>query len=205
MGFSALLNTFVSQMLFRVARKTDSVALEADAWHLRTDVWTSAGVALSLTAIWVGRRVAPETALHWLDPVAAILVALLILHAAFRLTAQAARDLLDWALPPDEEEWIHDYLTGLKPTVCGFHHLRTRKSGSVRFIDMHLLVDEDMHVHRAHAISDEVEQAMRAHFPGSSVTVHIEPCAAKCDDECLEECLLNETERVAVRLRHPHD
>lgn len=204
MGLSALVNTLVSQTLFRVARRTDSVALEADAWHLRTDVWTSAGVALSLAAIWLGARLAPNLYLHWLDPVAAILVALLILHAALRLTAQAARDLLDWALPSHEEQWIRDYLAGLKPTVCGFHHLRTRKSGAVRFVDMHLLVDEDMHVHRAHDISEWVTQAIQEHLPGSSVTVHIEPCAAKCDDECLPGCLLNETERTSVRLRHPH-
>ncbi|MBM3476379.1 MAG: cation transporter [Armatimonadetes bacterium] len=205
MAFSALANTFVSQMLFRVARKTDSVALEADAWHLRTDVWTSAGVALSLTAVWVGARFAPHANLHWLDPAAAILVALLILHAALRLTGQAARDLLDWALPSHEEQWIRDYLTGLKPTVSGFHHLRTRKSGSARFVDMHLLVDEDMHVYKAHDIAEEVSQAIHQHLPGSSVTVHIEPCAAKCDEDCLAGCLLTEEERNAVRLRHAHD
>ena len=205
MASSALLNTFVSQMLFRVARKTDSVALEADAWHLRTDVWTSAGVSLSLAAIWVGRHVAPDATLHWLDPAAAILVALLILHAAFRLTAQAARDLLDWALPAAEEQWIRDYLAGLKPTVSGFHHLRTRKSGSARFVDMHLLVDEDMHVYKAHDIAEEVSDGISEHLPGSSVIVHIEPCAAKCDDDCLAGCLLTDEERDAVRLRHLHD
>ena len=204
MALSALLNTVVSQVLFRIGRETDSVALQADAWHLRTDVWTSAGVAASLLALAIGRRLLPDANLEWLDPVAAILVALLIVRAAFRLTMDAARDLLDWSLPANEEQWIHEYLTGLKPAVCGFHRLRTRKSGAVRFIDMHLLVDEDMHVHKAHAISEEVEQAMRAHFPGSSVTVHIEPCAAKCDDDCLHGCLLDEGERQAVRLRHPH-
>ncbi|MBM3497270.1 MAG: cation transporter [Armatimonadetes bacterium] len=204
MALSALLNTVVSEMLFRVGRRTDSVALTADAWHLRTDVWTSAGVSLSLLAIWLGERFAPEANLHWLDPAAAILVAVLITHAALKLTAQAARDLLDWSLPPDEEGWIREHLRGLTPSVCGFHRLRTRKSGAVRFIDMHLLVDEDMHVHRAHAIADEVSERIHEHLPGSSVIVHIEPCAGKCEPDCLAGCVLTEAQRTAVKLRHPH-
>jgi len=204
MALSAALNTVVSEMLFRVGRRTDSVALTADAWHLRTDVWTSAGVSASLLVIWLGERFAPEVNLHWLDPLAAILVALLITHAALKLTLQAARDLLDWSLPPEEQDWIREYLSALTPTVCGFHRLRTRKSGAVRFIDLHLLVDEDMHVHKAHAIADDVSERIREHLPGSSVTVHIEPCAGKCEPGCLAGCLLNDAQRTAVRLRHPH-
>jgi cation diffusion facilitator family transporter len=204
MALSALLNTVVSEMLFRVGRRTDSVALQADAWHLRTDVWTSAGVALSLLVIWVGERFAPETNLHWLDPVAAILVALLITHAAVKLTVQAARDLLDWSLPAEEADWIREHVRTLTPTVCGFHRLRTRKSGAMRFIDLHLLVDEDMHVHKAHAVAEDVTECIREHLPGSSVTVHIEPCAGKCDPDCAAGCVLTEAQRTAVRLRHPH-
>jgi cation diffusion facilitator family transporter len=205
MAMSAALNVVVSQALFIVGRRTDSVALEADAWHLRTDVWTSAGVTASLLVIWGTHRLAPDLDLEWLDPVAAILVALAIVRAAIRLTVQAARDLLDWSLPEYEEDWIREYLRSLKPTVCGFHRLRTRKAGSERFIDLHMLVDEDMHVYKAHDIAEEVEQHIREHLPGASVTVHVEPCAAKCDDECLRGCVLTHEERDAVRWRHPHD
>ena len=204
MALSALLNTVVSEMLFRVGRRNDSVALTADAWHLRTDVWTSGGVSLSLLVIWIGERFAPEVNLHWLDPLAAVLVALLITHAAYKLTVQAARDLLDWSLPLEEERWIHSYLSTLTPTVCGFHRVRTRKSGSVRFIDMHVLVDEDMHVHKAHAIAEEVEERIREHLPGSNVIVHVEPCAGKCDAGCEAGCVLDDAQRTAVKLRHPH-
>ena len=93
-------------MLFKVAKETNSVALEADAWHLRTDVYTSVGVMVSLALIWTGERVFPDRHFHWLDPVAAIAVALLIIKAAYDLTVKSSRDLLDSRLPDQEEEWI---------------------------------------------------------------------------------------------------
>jgi cation diffusion facilitator family transporter len=204
MAFSAVLNILVSEVLFRVGRETDSVALQADAWHLRTDVWTSGGVAAALLAIVVGRRFAPDLHLGWLDPLAALAVAVLIIRAAGQLTLDAVRDLLDARLPHTEEQWIREHLAGLKPTIAGFHRLRTRKSGAVRFIDMHVLVDEDMHVWKAHKIADEITAAIEERLPRSSVTVHVEPCAAKCDEDCERGCLLTPAERDRVRLRHPH-
>lgn len=205
MVLSAMLNTVVSELLFRVGRRSESVALIADAWHLRTDVWTSTGVATALLVLWVGHRVAPTIELAWIDPLAAIAVALLIGRAAIELTVQSGRDLLDWSLPRHEEDSIREYLATLTPTVCGFHGLRTRKAGARRFVDVHVLVDEDLRVHTAHDIADQVAEGIQQRFPGSSVTVHIEPCAAKCEGDCRSGCLLSDARREQVRLRHLHD
>ncbi len=110
MLLSAVVNTFVSRKLFQVGKETDSVALIADGWHLRTDVYTSAGVMLGLAAIWAASRFAPGVDLNWVDPAAAIGVAVLIIKAAWDLTMQSARDLLDVQLPGDEIAWIESLI-----------------------------------------------------------------------------------------------
>ncbi len=176
---STVLNIIVSQNLFNVARDGDSLALLADAWHLRTDVWTSAGVMFSLGLMWLGERVFVGTHFHWLDPIAALIVAVLILHAAYDLTKQSARDLLDWSLPPEEEQWIREYLDSLQPDVRGFHRLRTRKSGSRRFMDVHLLVNPDLTVRKAHDIAEAVEHHIEDYLPNCSVVIHVEPSEAE--------------------------
>ncbi len=104
MFVSSVANFFVSQRLFSVGRETDSMALKADAWHLRTDVYTSIGVMAGLAVIWIGEMLLPGTDLHWIDPLVAIGVAMLIIKAAYRLTLESARDLMDESLPDDEEE-----------------------------------------------------------------------------------------------------
>ncbi len=196
---SSVVNIGVSQMLFKVGRETDSVALQADAWHLRTDVYTSAGVVVGLGLILAGQWLVPGTNLLWLDPVAAIGVALLIIHAAYTLTKQSGRDLMDASLPGEEIAWIRARLTGLAPTVRGFHHLRTRKAGAARFVEFHLVVDKDLTVERAHNLADAVTRDIKARLPGATVTIHVEPCDGQCRPACLEGCLLTQEDRAAVR------
>lgn len=175
MAVSALVNFVVSQRLLRVAQATESIALEADAWHLRTDVYTSAGVMLGLVLLGTLSTMFPAADFHWLDPVAAIAVALLILRAAVRLIAKAVRDLLDERLPEREEDWLRACILDSAPEVIGFHRLRTRRSGSSRFVDVHVQVPGLMSVTESHRIADLIEQRMRVRFPGISVVVHIEP------------------------------
>jgi len=186
MLFGSVVNIIVSEMLFRVARKTDSVALKADAWHLRTDVYTSLSVFLGLSVIWLGRRFQPEHDLRWIDPTAAIVVALLILHAAWKLLLDAARDLLDVSLPADEEEWLTSYLEAATLEVGGYHKLRTRKAGATRFVDLHLLVCPTMTVQISHDLTEEIARGITQRFPGSNVTVHVEPCTD--DENARENC-----------------
>ncbi len=207
MLISSVVNVVVSEILFRVGRRTDSIALQADAWHLRTDVYTSAGVMVSLALIWFLQNLLPGRDFFWLDPVAAIAVALLILKAAYDLTVRSARDLLDVKLPKPEIDWITQLIVRHQPAVRGFHHLRTRKSGQFRFIEFHLLVDPLMTVEASHDITEDLTKAIEDQYPDASVMIHIEPCDGKCSRNCQEGCLLppdrRETGRsgTAFRLR----
>jgi cation diffusion facilitator family transporter len=185
---SAMANMFVSHMLFKVGRKTDSIALRADAMHLRTDVYTSLGVMTGLLIYWIGSRMFPGTNLLWVDPVAAIIVALLIVKAAYELTVESARDLLDARLPKDEEDTIHSYIKGLYPKVYGYHHLRSRKSGPDRYFEFHLMMNEDMGLRESHVLCDELQFRIKNRFPGATVTIHPEPCDHSCKEHCREQC-----------------
>ena len=198
MLLSAVMNTMVSRKLFQVGKETDSVALIADGWHLRTDVYTSAGVMMGLAVIWAASLFAPGVDLHWVDPAAAIAVAVLIIKAAWDLTVQSARDLLDVQLPGDEIAWIESLILQHQPVVKGYHKLRTRKAGHFRFVEFHVKVDPDMTVQSSHDITDDFSREIRKRFPGASVTIHIEPCDGSCTGSCLEGCLLEEQERQAI-------
>lgn len=196
---SAIANVIVSAKLFKVGNETDSAALKADAWHLRTDVYTSLGVMVGLGLIWIGALVLPGRNLRWIDPIAAIGVAILIMKAAYTLTVESGRDLLDASLPADEEKWIRDYVASLNGTVRGFHRLRTRKSGAHRFVQFHLLLSADMSVEQSHRLHDDIVGAIKERFPECMVTIHVEPCDATCMPECVESCLLTENQRQEMR------
>jgi cation diffusion facilitator family transporter len=185
---SALVNIAVSKRLFKVGKETDSVALRADAWHLRTDVYTSLGVMSGLLVIWVAGMISPGLDLRWLDPVVAIAVALMIMKAAWDLTRESARDLLDVSLPDTDVDWIAGFVTGGWPAVRSFHHMRTRKAGSNRFIDFHLAVDDHMSVGAAHSLGDEIVVAIKEHLPESHVHIHVEPCDFECRVSCASGC-----------------
>jgi len=196
---SALVNIFVSKRLFKVGEETDSVALQADAWHLRTDVYTSVGVMVGLLVIWTVGMVSPETDLHWLDPLVAIVVALMIMKAAWDLTRESARDLLDVSLPEEEVNWIAAFVITGWPAVRSFHHLQTRKAGPHRFVDFHVVVDDDMSVRDAHDLGDEIVVAIKQRLPESRVHIHIEPCDFDCKPSCEIGCSVEPEERLRRR------
>jgi cation diffusion facilitator family transporter len=169
MALSAVVNWFVSRYLFRVAGETDSVALEADAWHLRADVYTSLGVLVGLGLIFF-------TKLTILDSVAAIAVAALIIKSSVDLTKSAAADLFDARLPREDEEIIKKVLSGYQEGCVDFHRLRSRKSGSMRFIDLHLVVPRKWSIEEAHQVSDRIEKEIRESLANTQVIIHIDPC-----------------------------
>jgi cation diffusion facilitator family transporter len=180
MGISALANYLVSRHLLNVAIETDSVALEADAMHLRTDVYTSAGVLAGLAAIKL-------TGITILDPIVAIVVACLILKAAYDLTKNAFFHILDIKLPDDEEAIIHDVMKENALHFLDYHKLRTRKSGHIRHIDMHLVVPKLMTVEKGHNLSHQISADIEKRLSHSHVLVHIEPCEGLCDG-CVVKC-----------------
>jgi cation diffusion facilitator family transporter len=169
MALSAVVNWFVSRYLFQVAGETDSVALEADAWHLRADVYTSAGVLVGLVLISL-------TKLTILDSVAAIAVAALIIKSSVDLTKSAAADLFDTRLPREDEVIIRKVLSGYQEGCIDFHRLRSRKSGSMRFIDLHLVVPRKWSIEEAHKVSDRIEKEIRESLANTQVIIHIDPC-----------------------------
>jgi cation diffusion facilitator family transporter len=187
---SAIVNTLVSRRLFKIGRATDSVALQADGWHLRTDVYTSLGVMVGLLVIWLVGLAWPRVDLYWIDPAVAIVVALMILRAAWNLTRAAARDLLDVSLPDEDVDWIAGFVKERWPAVRSFHRLRTRKAGSTRFIDFHLAVNDSMSVAEAHELGDEIVVAIKEQLPDSRVQIHVEPCSLHCPESCESGCTL---------------
>jgi cation diffusion facilitator family transporter len=171
MAFSALVNIFLSSHLHRVARATESLALEADARHLRTDVLTSCGVLGGLLLVRLTGRA-------WFDPATALLVAFLVLGAAVKLTRDALQPLMDASLPPEEELAIHQVLDG-DARVLGYHKLRTRKSGSQRHADVHVQIDDDCTLVQAHDLTEELEDRIREALPAININIHIEPYYAE--------------------------
>jgi cation diffusion facilitator family transporter len=165
MIISAIVNIVVSRKLYKVARETKSVALEADALHLKTDVFTSAGVAVGLGLILV-------TGIKWFDPVIAILVALFIIKESYSLLNRAFMPLMDTAWSDDE---INDLEKKLNEMEVNYHNLRTRIAGNYRFIDIHVEIPRDESVGNAHKYCDMIEDELTASYENLSVTIHVEP------------------------------
>ena len=176
MGVSAIVNLIVSTKLMRVAKRTDSVALEADALHLRTDVYTSVGVLIGLLLIKI-------TGWAILDPIIAFGVALMIIKASFELTKKAFSPLVDVSLPDEEREIITEVLLLHAEKFVEFHKLRTRKAGAERHVDLHLVVAKYTSVVDVHELCDLIEQEINLRLHGTHVLIHAEPCSTR-DVKC---------------------
>ncbi|MBI5219393.1 MAG: cation transporter [Bacteroidia bacterium] len=164
MVFSAVVNFIVSRKLYKVAKETDSIALEADALHLKVDVYTSLGVAVGLLIIWL-------TGLNFLDPVVAILVAIFILRESFILLKKAYKPLLDSPLENNEISIIEGILA---THYVKYHNLRTRRAGNYKFVDFHLEMSENLSVKESHDICDTLESEIQNAIKNSEVTIHVE-------------------------------
>ncbi|SFG50911.1 cation diffusion facilitator family transporter [Desulfotomaculum arcticum] len=175
MGISALVNMYVSSRLMRVAKKTDSPALAADAWHLRTDVLTSLGVLLGIILIKL-------TGFYLIDPLIAIGVTILILKAAYDLVHESLASILDARLPDHEEDIIKEVLQAYNGSYVDYRRLRTRKAGPQRHIDFTLIVPRGEQIISAHSLCDSIEQDLRQKIPGVEVVIHAEPCLPKKGD-----------------------
>ena len=168
MAFSAGVNLAVSRLLFRVARETDSVAVEADAHHLSVDVYTSAGVAAGIALQWI-------TGWTWVDPAVAAAIAVVILWIGWRITRKAFSPLIDSSLPPEEVEKVKAAITAGPRGLFTFHKLRTRKAGGRAIIDVHLQFAGNTGLEEAHRESHRTGDRIRAAVPGAQVLVHVEP------------------------------
>lgn len=188
MALSVVLNTVVSRKLMSVARQTESIALEADAMHLKTDVWTSAGVLGSLATIYLSDLLVKDPQanirFHALDPLVALLVAALILRAAWDLLRRSLEGLLDRPLPGEEDEAIREILSSHHEGFLEFHELRHRRAGPERHIDLHLVVSPEARVDSVHELCDSIEDEIRLRLPRAKVLIHVEPCSREDCPRC---------------------
>lgn len=180
MALSVVVNIVVSRQLFKVAKRTDSVALEADGYHLSTDVLTSLGVLVGLVVVRL-------TGLAVLDPVVALAVAGIIVKAAWDITRRSFVDLLDRSLPDSERQLVVQVIQAHKDQLVGVHRVRTRKAGSERHVDLHLVVNSQASVAEAHALCDHLESDLREALGSCSTSIHVEPCRQECDS-CAATC-----------------
>ncbi len=184
MAVCIVVNIIVSRHLLRVARKTDSAALEANARNLATDVYTALGVLAGLVAVRI-------SGLYILDPIIAIGVALFILKTAYGVIRKSFPHLIDVRLPEDEEALIESTMREHMGELVGFHSLRTRKAGSERYIELHMIMARDASVERAHTLCDHLEEDIKSKLSSACVTIHVEPCDRECDS-CPDNCPLDQ-------------
>lgn len=175
---SSCLNGLLAWFMFRSARAHRSIALEADARHLVTDVWTSAGVVVGIGAVAL-------TGWLWLDALVAIGVALNILWEGVRLMWRSSQGLMDEAVEPEVLAEINKTLAGFTHATIRFDHISTRRSGQRRFVDLHMHMPGSWSLGRAAALRTSVEQALMSAVPGLRATIQLLPSdvEAHFDDE----------------------
>ncbi|HEU5015904.1 MAG TPA: cation diffusion facilitator family transporter [Roseiflexaceae bacterium] len=175
------INFGVARVLRQAGKRYHSITLEADADHLMTDVWTSAGVLIGIGAVVL-------TGWTRLDPIIALLVAANIVWTGVQLVRRSALGLLDSALPPDEQQAIQRVLLNYSTADIQFHALRTRQAGARRFMSVHVLVPGAWTVHHGHHFLEQVERDIRAAVPNITVFTHLESLddPASWQDETLD-------------------
>lgn len=149
-----------------VIRRTDSVAIRADQLHYRSDILLNVGVLLAIALAWYGW--------HWADGAFAVLIGGYILRGALKIGYDSVQMLLDRRLPEEEQKRIIDTCLAVEG-VHGLHELRTRQSGQTRFIQLHLELDDQLPLVRAHRIADRAERELRTLFPDTDVIIHMDP------------------------------
>lgn len=170
---SSALNGLMAWLMLRSARAHRSIALEADAKHLLTDVWTSAGVILGIAAVHL-------TGWLWLDPVVAMGVALNIIKEGVHLIWRSTQGLMDEAVEPEVLTTIRETLAGFEhrrgsSSIIRFDHLTTRRAGQRRFVDVHMHMPAGWTLGRAAALRTSVEQALMSAVPGMRATIQLLP------------------------------
>jgi cation diffusion facilitator family transporter len=165
---ASVINLATSQILMGVGKKYKSITLEADAHHLRTDVWTSAGVILGVGLVWL-------TGWLWLDPVIALLVAMNIVWTGWQLLQRSTAGLMDVSVSAEDLKAIEDVLDGYRRQGLEFHALRTRQAGARAFVSLHVLVPGAWTVQQGHDWSERIEADIHQALPYAHLTTHLEP------------------------------
>jgi cation diffusion facilitator family transporter len=162
------INLVIARLLLAAARRHDSIALEADAHHLMTDVWTSVGVVAAVLAVGV-------TGWTWLDPLIALAVAVNIVFTGVSLLRRSAFGLMDQSLPPERVAQIAAILDRYRADDVEFHAIRTRAAAGRSFVSMHVLVPGAWTVKAGHDLVERLEHDIASALPGTAVFTHLEP------------------------------
>jgi cation diffusion facilitator family transporter len=165
---ASIVNCTVAVILLRAGRTHHSATLEADAHHLLTDVWTTAGVLVGIGGVVL-------TGWNWLDPLVALAVAANIVWTGVRIVRGSVSGLMDAALPAAEQDVLRGLLEPYVAQGIEYHALRTRRSGALRFVSLHVLVPPDWTVQQGHDLLERIESDMRAALPPITVFTHLEP------------------------------
>ncbi|MEE8423575.1 MAG: cation diffusion facilitator family transporter [Thermodesulfobacteriota bacterium] len=184
MVLSIIVNLFVARYILSQAKSFDSIALEADAWNIKTNAYSSGGVLTGLLII-------RFTGLNFLDPVFAIGVALFIIKVSYDVLRKSFTGLVDVKLPEEEENKIAAIINSHNEKygyLVGFHDLRSRKAGRERHLDLHLVVCKDEKVKEVHDLCDHLEMDINKAFPNSHVVIHVEPCEEGAEDCSIDRC-----------------
>jgi cation diffusion facilitator family transporter len=174
-------NLGVARVLFAAGREHHSIALEADAHHLMSDVWTSVAVIVGVAAVAL-------TGWQRLDPILALAVAANVVRTGVGLVRRSALGLLDAALAEGERRALDEILARHRTETVQFHALRTRQAGARRFVSFHVLVPGGWSVRRGHALVEEIERDVRSVIPNVTVDTHLEPVedAVSFEDQGLD-------------------
>ena len=194
LGISLLasaINFGVARILMKAGKEYRSITLEADAHHLLTDVWTSAGVMMGVGAVAL-------TGWGRLDPIIALVVAANILRTGWKLMSRSARGLLDAALPVAEQDAINGVLKQYETRGIQYHALRTRQAGTRSFVSLHVLVPGDWTVQHGHDLLEHLERDIRGVVPGAQIFTHLEP---QGDPTAWEDIAMDRTNST-VRSKH---
>lgn len=165
---ATLINFATARTLMKVGRQHNSITLEADAHHLLTDVWTSAGVMIGVGLVWL-------TGWLWLDPAIALLVAANIVWTGWQLLRRSAEGLMDKSIPQEQIKAIEGVLEAYRKQGLDFHALRTRQAGMRAFITLHVLVPGAWTVQQGHDWLEKIEADIRCVVAHAHVTTHLEP------------------------------
>jgi cation diffusion facilitator family transporter len=165
---ASLINLTVSLVLMRAAKRYNSITLEADSKHLMTDVWTTGGVVVGIALVLL-------TGWLRLDPIIAILVAINILFAGYRLLVRSGRGLLDVAIPQEELITVKSILDSYKEQGVSYHALRSRQAAARKFMVVHLLVPGNWSVRKSHSLAEQFENRVSENIANANIVTHIEP------------------------------
>ena len=180
MVISIIASYFLSRHLRRVAKVTESTAIDASAQNISADVYSAAGVLLGLLAVLI-------TGWEILDPIVALVMVGFVLKAGYETATRAFRELTDYSLPKEDMAILNSCIQEHFTELVSYHAVRSRRAGSERFVELHLVMPRDVTVEKAHEMCDHLEQDIKTKLPNSSIMIHVEPCdendCVRCDIE----------------------